>query len=84
MKSPFSARLRQARERLEMSQIELGVAIGLDETVASARISRYETGAMQQPPLETIAALAKALRVPQAFFFCETEAQASAVLEAAK
>ena len=37
-------RLRQARKWMGIPQDKLGVAIGLDESTASARISRYETG----------------------------------------
>lgn len=82
MTSPFPDRLRLAREMADLSQVALGRAIGLDESVASARISRYEAGKMQ-PTFETIADLARVLRVPQAYFFCVTEAQAAAVMEAA-
>lgn len=70
-KSLFGVRLRQARLRAEIPQDKLGVAIGLDETTASARISRYETG-VHEPAFETARRLAQALGVPTAYFYCET------------
>jgi len=70
-KSLFGVRLREARLRANIPQDKLGVAIGLDETTASARISRYETG-VHEPAFETAARLAKALGVPTAYFYCES------------
>lgn len=66
----FGKRLREARLLREIPQDKLGVLIGLDETVASARISRYETG-QHEPPYKTAQQLAKALNVPVAYLYCE-------------
>lgn len=68
----FGARLRAAREAAGLPQDKLGVAIGLDESCSSARISRYETGA-HQPPFETAELLAKVLRIPAAYLYCRSE-----------
>ncbi|WP_254806995.1 helix-turn-helix domain-containing protein [Xanthomonas campestris] len=53
--------------------------MGLDKDTASARISRYESGAMSVS-LESLFELAQALDVPPAFFLSTTEAMASAIL----
>lgn len=53
--------------------------IGLDETVASARISRYETG-IHEPAFDTAVRLALALNVPAAYFYCENDDLANLVL----
>jgi len=52
--------------------------IGLDETTASARISRYETG-IHSPPFEIVKSLGAVLSVPPAYFFCEDESLAELV-----
>lgn len=77
--SLFGRRLREARERIGLPQDKLGVKIGLDEGSASARISRYETGA-HEPPFETAELLAKVLKVPAAFFYCSDDDLALLIL----
>jgi transcriptional regulator with XRE-family HTH domain len=82
MKSPasvFGRRLREARERSGLPQDRLGVAIGLDEGTASARISRYETGT-HAPPFETAVRLAQVLKVPPAFLYCPEDELALLIL----
>jgi len=68
----FGRRMRDARRRMGLPQDKLGVAIGLDEGSSSARISRYETGT-HEPPFATAVNLAKVLRVPVAYFYCEDD-----------
>jgi transcriptional regulator with XRE-family HTH domain len=75
----FGRRLRDARLRADIPQDRLGVQIGLDETVASARISRYETG-IHEPAFDTAVRLAQALNVPTAYFYCENDELAKLVL----
>lgn len=75
----FGLRLRQARLHADIPQDQLGVRIGLDESTASARISRYETGA-HEPPFETAKKIGVALSVPTAFFYCEDDGLAEVVL----
>lgn len=77
--SLFGRRLRDARERAGIPQDRLGVKIGLDEGTASARISRYETG-VHAPPFDIAAKLAKALRIPTAYLFCDDEDLAAVIL----
>ncbi|CAD6543395.1 helix-turn-helix domain-containing protein [Paraburkholderia metrosideri] len=77
--SLFGQRLRGARRRAEIPQDKLGFQIGLDEHTASARISRYETG-VHEPSFEIAMKLAKVLRVPAAYFYCEDDDLAELVL----
>ena len=79
----FGRRLRQARKWRGMPQDKLGVAIGLDETTSSARISRYETG-VHEPPIATAQLLAEELRVPLAFLYCSEDDMAMALLNLAR
>lgn len=77
--STFGRRLREARRRAGIPQDKLGVKIGLDEGTASARMSRYETG-VHEPPFGVAVKLARALRVPAAYFYCEDDELAALVL----
>ena len=72
-------RLREARVRANIPQDKLGVLIGLDESSSSARISRYETG-IHEPALATAQQLAKILKVPLCFFYCEDDVMAELIL----
>lgn len=65
-------RIRALREELGWSQEKLGVAIGIDESSARARISRYELG-VHEPPLPTVRLIADALTVPLSFLYCEDD-----------
>lgn len=78
-KSVFGVRLREARLRADIPQDKLGVAIGLDESSASARISRYETG-VHEPPFTTALRIAEVLDLPAAYFYCESDELARLVL----
>ena len=62
-----------------MAQDRLGVLIGLDEHIASARMSRYENG-IHQPPIETALLIAKRLSVPLAYLYCEDDRMARILL----
>lgn len=76
--SPIAKRLREARERVGLSQRRLGILAGLDETVASPRINQYERGA-HEPSYQTVKQLAKPLGMPAAFFFVEDDELAAIV-----
>lgn len=73
-------RIRALREELGWSQERLGVAIGIDESSARARISRYELG-VHEPPLPTIRLIADALNVPLSYLYCEDDKVARLLLE---
>lgn len=75
----FGRRLRQARRRVGIPQDVLGVEIGLDETTASARISRYESG-VHEPPFEIAQKLAKVLKVSTAYLYCDNDELAEFLL----
>ena len=65
-------RLRERREALGLAQEKVGVAIGLDESSARARISRYELG-VHEPPFATVKLLARVLEVPPPYMYCEDQ-----------
>ena len=73
------ARLRQAREHCGWSQRQLGVKMGLDIRVGSARINRYEHGRIK-PTLDALERLAQALGVSCAYFVVEDNTEALACL----
>ncbi len=79
----FGRRLKQARSRMGIAQDKLGVEIGLDETVASARISRYESG-IHEPPIKTARLLADALQVPLGYLYCDDDRLAEIILAASE
>lgn len=75
----FTKRFKQARKSKGLTQEQLGLAIGLDEFVASTRINRYERG-IHQPDFQILMALATKLDVPPAYFFAD-DALAAQILE---
>ncbi|MBS9783004.1 MAG: helix-turn-helix transcriptional regulator [Pasteurella sp.] len=68
----FSKRFKEARRAKGFTQEKLGIAIGLDEFVASTRINRYEKG-IHQPDFRTLSNIAKVLDIPVAFLFADDE-----------
>lgn len=75
----FGRRLRHAREVNGLTQIQLGVMIGLDEGSSSARLSRYESG-VHEPSTNTAAQIAEALGVPVAYLYCLDDDLAELIL----
>ena len=69
-------RMRERREALGLAQEKVGVAIGLDESSARARISRYELG-VHEAPVPTAKQIAMALKVPLAYLYCEDDSTAT-------
>lgn len=57
---PVAERIKSRRRTIGITQLELGVAIGLTPEGAKVQVSRWETGA-SQPEAETVRAIAKAL-----------------------
>lgn len=76
-------RLRARREQLGWSLERVGVAIGLDESSARARISRYELG-VHEPPEQTAAQLAQVLEVPLPYLHCTDDYMAEIILAASE
>ena len=74
----FAARLKTARMALGLSQMELGVRMGLGD-VASTRINRYERG-VHAPDLDTAKSMAEQLGVPLAYLLADNDRLANAIL----
>lgn len=70
LQTTFTKRFKEARKAKKLTQEQLGLAIGLDEFVASTRINRYERG-IHQPDFQILSAIAKRLDVPPAYFFAD-------------
>lgn len=73
-------RMRSRREELGWSQEKVGVLIGIDESSARARISRYELGT-HEAPVKTAQQIADALDVPLAYLYCEDDEVANLLLK---
>jgi len=73
--NPIPIRLKQARQLVGISQKELGIRIGMDESSASGRMNHYEKG-RHTPDVETLRKLAAELNVPLNFFLCEDDLSA--------
>lgn len=70
LRQVFIKRFKEARKYKKLTQEQLGIAIGLDEFVASSRINRYEKG-VHLPDLVTLNHIAQVLNVPPAYFFSD-------------
>lgn len=70
-KSPVAKRLKEARLAAGLSQKSLGIAAGIDEFSASARMNQYETG-KHTPDYSTLSLIAKVLKLPVAYFYSES------------
>jgi transcriptional regulator with XRE-family HTH domain len=73
--NPIPMRLKEVRKKAKISQKELGVRIGIDESSASARMNQYEKG-KHTPDISTLKKIADELGVPLNYFFCEDESSA--------
>jgi len=69
--APFSKRLKEARQRAGLTQQELGILAGMDTDIAGAKMNQYEKG-VHIPKFSRLKALAKALKVPPAYFYAES------------
>jgi transcriptional regulator with XRE-family HTH domain len=78
--SVVAKRLKEARLSAGLSQKQLGIEARIDAFTASARINQYERGT-HMPGLPTVANLAKALRKPVAYFYCEDAELAEFILK---
>ncbi len=79
MSTSFTARLKSARLARGVSQKALGLAIGIEPSVASARMNQYERGT-HQPDFGTVKRLAATLDVPTTWFYAEDDREAQWVL----
>ena len=68
----IAQRLKEKRKQSGLTQMELGVRAGIDESSASARINQYERG-KHTPDFLTIVNLARVLNVDAAYFYAKDE-----------
>lgn len=68
----IARRLKEARQRIGISQYALGVAAGIDEMSASPRVNQYERG-KHAPGFQMAKRLAEALSVPVSYLFTEDD-----------
>lgn len=76
--NPITKRLKQARNKASISQKKLGIAAGIDEFSASARMNQYETG-KHVPDFYTLTRIAKVLNIPTAYFYAEDDVLAEII-----
>ena len=81
--NPIPMRLKEVRKKAKISQKELGVRIGIDESSASARMNQYEKG-KHTPDISTLKKMADELGVPLNYFFCEDEYSADLAIAISK
>jgi len=70
--SPLCKRLKEARKAAKLSQKKLGIAAGIDEFSASARMNHYEKG-RHTPDFTMLKRIAKVLKLPIAYFYAESD-----------
>ena len=71
-RSPIGGRIREARKASGFTQEKLGIEAGIDETVASARMSQYENN-VHTPDFQFVKKLSELLNVPTAYFYAEED-----------
>lgn len=76
--SPLCKRLKEARLAAHLSQRQLGIAAGMDEFSASARMNHYEVG-RHSPDYSVLKRIADALNLPVAYFYAESDELAELV-----
>lgn len=77
-KSPIGKRLKEARLEAGLSQKQLGIATGIDQFVASARMNQYET-CKHSPDFSMVHKIANVLEVPTAYFYAVDDELASLI-----
>ena len=75
MENPIPARLKAARKKAKITQKDLGVRIGMEQSSASGRMNHYEKG-RHVPDIGTLTRMAEELDVPLNYFFCKDEMSA--------
>ncbi len=77
--TPLPKRLKAARLAAGLSQKALGIAAGVDEFGASARLNQYERG-IHAPDYATAHRLARVLKVPTAYLYANDDIHAELLL----
>ena len=70
--SPIQKRLKEARKAARLSQKNLGIAAGMDEFSASARMNHYEKG-RHAPDYSMLKRIGKVLKLPVAYFYADSD-----------
>ena len=83
MTNVVAKRLEEARSATDLSQKKLGIAAGIDEFSASARINQYERG-KHIPDYSTLERIAKVLGVPVPYFYAADDELAKWILSFSK
>lgn len=71
----WGRRLKEARTAAALSQKQLGIKAGLDPSVASTRINRYELG-VHKADYKIAQRLAAVMQVPTGYFYTEDDSMA--------
>lgn len=79
----FAYRLKIARQAKKLSQKQLGILAGVDESSASARMNQYERG-KHLPDFLMMSKIAECLDLPVAYFFANNDELAEAIILFAK
>ncbi|MBF0178407.1 MAG: helix-turn-helix transcriptional regulator [Magnetococcales bacterium] len=75
-RTPIAKRLKEARDRLNLSQTDLGIAAGMDPSGASARMNQYERD-KHVPDFQTMKRIAAVLGCPVPYFYAEDDTLAA-------
>lgn len=78
-RTPIPQRLLEVRTRAKLSQAELGIAAGMDPSVASARMNQYERD-KHVPDYQTMKKIAGVVGCPVPFFYTEDDVIAGILL----
>ena len=81
--NPLPIQLKKARNALGITQLELGVRIGLDPGNASARMNQYESG-KHTPDYKMLKKIAEELGVPVPYLLCEDILMGDIILQLSK
>ena len=79
-KEIFGKRIREARKLRDMSQLQLGSALGLDTRGAVQTIHRYERQLRFPRDLTVITRIAEVLKISPSYFFTNDDDLASVIL----
>jgi transcriptional regulator with XRE-family HTH domain len=77
--SVIAKRLKEARLKAGLSQEQLGVAAGIEEASASARMNRYERGT-RSPGIELMQRIAVVLNMPLTYFYASEDDEAELLI----
>jgi transcriptional regulator with XRE-family HTH domain len=77
----ISKRIKQARKYIGVSQAAFGEMAGLDNREANVKMSQYESQGID-PKYQFVLKLASAARLPEFFFYIESDELAETLLEA--